>query len=411
MADIQMDSVIYGIEVYYYDANKIKTKTYEKNNVSYNILNYDNTILCSDDYYSSFYRSVIVANPENRILCFAPDKSVENFREEYDDKSIIANDIVEGTMINLFYDYRIQKWELSTRGAIGANYFYYRNQYAVDSDKTKKQPTFYQMFLDALRAFEGQTLNDIVLLNEFSKNCCYSFVLQHPDNHIVLNIETPTVYLVGVYEIIDENRVKYIPSTEYEKWDFLQNAQVIQFPKSHRFTGIENMKEIHCSIQQPYTHLGIMFTNSETGERIVAKNPNYEEIKVLRGNNPNLQYQYLCLRRMGKVMDFVKYFPQYKKLFYNFYTDFNNFVTNVHCSYVTYYIQKQEVEISKKYFPHIYKIHHSVYLPSLQTENPMIIRRKIVQDYFDAMAPREVLYHLNYDVRLYFREKNEDPVE
>jgi hypothetical protein len=155
-----------------------------------------------------------------------------------------------------------------------------------------------------------------------------------------------------------------------------------------------------------------MCINTQTGERTSMKNPTYEKIKLLRGNNPNLQYQYLCLRRSRKVKDFLYYFPQYKAIFYNFYDDFNQFISNVHLSYLTYYIQKQEVRISKKYFPHIYKIHHELYLPSLQTETSLIIRRRVVQEYFEAMEPREILYHLNYDKRQYSKENSkQNPTE
>jgi hypothetical protein len=115
----------------------------------------------------------------------------------------------------------------------------------------------------------------------------------------------------------------------------------------------------------------------------------------------------LCLRRINKVKDFLYYFPQYRSVFFKFYEDFNNFVSNVHLSYLTYYVQKQEVQISKKYFPHIYRIHHNVFLPSLQTEEPLIIRRKVVKEYFDEMEPRELIYHLNYDKREYAKQKEE----
>ena len=57
------------------------------------------------------------------------------------------NEIIEGTMVNLFYDSRISKWEIATKGAIGGNYWYYRNSYDGDN---KPQLTFRQMFLESL---------------------------------------------------------------------------------------------------------------------------------------------------------------------------------------------------------------------------------------------------------------------
>ena len=410
MTDSQVNYISYDINVQSYDQNKIKTKNYNKNDVSYSILNYDKNILCFDDTKTGLYRSVIVSSPENKILCFSPPKSIsmDTFKQKFPtiDNAIYANEIIEGTMINLFYDERISKWEISTKSAVGGTYFYYRNQYELDDDKNKQQKSFYRMFLDALRADENQELNDLPFLEYMHKGYSYSFVMQHPVNHIVLPIHEPKLYLVAVYDISITNNVKYIPPVVYESWNIFENIRgLIDFPKCYTEKQYEDIENKYCSIQQDYKTLGVMFINMETGERSSIQNPTYEEIKKLRGNNPNLQYQYLCLRRARKIKDFLYYFPQYKSLFYNFYNDYNNFIINVHNSYISYYVQKQEIKISKKYFPHIYKIHHTLFLPSLQTDTPLIIRKRVVNEYFEGLEPREMLYHLNYDKRQYSSSK------
>jgi hypothetical protein len=402
---------VYNIDTVNYNQDKIKTKTYNKSNVTYTILNYDNNFICDNDVSNGYYRSLIVSSPENKLLAFSPQKSLkpDTFIEKYSaiDETIFMNEIIEGTMVNLFFDDRVRQWEISTRGAVGGSYFYYRNQYDMDSDK-KKQNSFYQMFLEALGAGDNQSLNELSLLQDMPKNYSYSFVLQHPDNHIVLPISKCSIYLVSVFELQEGNSVKYVSPLEYQYWDLFKNVNnVILFPKQYNYENYEQLKEENCSIQTEFTNLGVMITNLETGERTAFKNPTYEEVKLLRGNNPNLQYQYLCLRKTGKIQDFLFYFPQYKKIFFRFYQEYENFVNNVHFSYLTYYVQKQSVQISKKYSPHIYKIHHELYLPSLQTEEPIIIKRRVVKEYFDNLEPREMIYHLNYDRRQYAKGKRE----
>jgi hypothetical protein len=402
---------VYNIDTVNYNQDKIKTKTYNKSNVTYTILNYDNNFICDNDISNGYYRSLIVSSPENKLLAFSPQKSLkpDTFIEKYSaiDETIFMNEIIEGTMVNLFFDDRVRQWEISTRGAVGGSYFYYRNQYDMDSDK-KKQTSFYQMFLEALGAGDNQSLNELSLLQDMPKNYSYSFVLQHPDNHIVLPISKCSIYLVSVFELQEGNSVKYVSPLEYQYWDLFKNVNnVILFPKQYNYESYEQLKEENCSIQTEFTNLGVMITNLETGERTAFKNPTYEEVKLLRGNNPNLQYQYLCLRKTGKIQDFLFYFPQYKKIFFRFYQEYENFVNNVHFSYLTYYVQKQSVQISKKYSPHIYKIHHELYLPSLQTEEPIIIKRRVVKEYFDNLEPREMIYHLNYDRRQYAKGKRE----
>jgi len=410
MTEAQVEYISYSLDTTGYNTNIIKTKIYEKNGHHYKILNYDNSFICFDDIINAQYRSVIVSSPENKVVSFSPPKSIEmnKFIENNPTvhEKIYANEAIEGTMMNLFYDNRSQQWEIATKGAVGGTYFYYRNEY---DDSTKTPPkTFYRMFLEALYASDSQELNDLEIVRELPTYYSYSFVLQHPENHIVLEITKPKLYLVALYDVSETDSVKWIPQQYYEKWDiFNKLIGIIEFPKQYIGKTYELIEQENCSIQNNFKSLGIMFMNIASGERALMENPNYKYMKTIRGNNPNLQYQYLCLRRTHKINEFLHFFPQYKNLFHKFYEDYNNFVTNVHLSYLTYYVQKQEIQISKKFFPHIYKIHHNLFLPSVQTGTPLIIRRKVALEYFDAMEPREILYHLNYDKRMLKKNIND----
>ena len=111
-----------------------------------------------------------------------------------------------------------------------------------------------------------------------------------------------------------------------------------------------------------------------------------------------LQYQYFCLERIEQKAQFLEHFPVYKKLFHQFGKQYNDFITNVHQSYFSYYVKKEGIPIAKKFFIHASKIHHTIYLPSLN-ETKIIINRGVVKNYFDALTPSEILYYLNYDKR------------
>ena len=189
------------------------------------------------------YNSIILT-PENELLCVAPPSmvSLEDlfldlppicykdistnppslFRDKY-----IANELIEGTMVNLFYDFRYQTWEIATRTSVGGNYWYTRTEYKDlpsnldgfsvacedkcptkyinDKIKNTSQKTFRQMFLDAIHIFDGGMANPIDDINDFfqmyNKDYCYNFVLQHPENHIVLPIVQPVLYMISAYKI------------------------------------------------------------------------------------------------------------------------------------------------------------------------------------------------------------------
>ena len=399
------------------NSNKINVKSYKTPKNSYSILNYNRGFVCDDDLETGKYRSVIVSTINNKLLSFSPPKSIsyDKFVEKYPNitDSILVTEMIEGTMINLWYDSDVDMWEISTKSAVGGKYYYYRTEY-FNEIKTQ-ETTFYNMFLDALRIDRPTEMNNISILKSLPKNnnYCYSFVLQHPANHIVLPIKTPNLFLVAVYDIRD-NRAVTIPQHVYQEWGcFVDMGGVIQFPTIYNDeTCMTELENRFSSIQGNYNHLGVMITNMETGERTKIQNIVYNEVKTLRGNNPNLQYQYLCLRRMGKVTEFVKFFPCYSKLFYKFYEQYNQFVANVHKSYITRYVKKTGEIISKKYMTHVYKLHHNIYIPSLSEDSlqKKVVTRYVIQEYLDSLEPSELLYFLNYETRKYTKDVIDDPV-
>ena len=377
-------------------SDKIIHKKAKLQDHEYWVINYDVNYTCDDDLVTGLYRSVIYDSTE-KLLAFSTPKSMvyETFKQKYitnteNSDPLFINEIVEGTMIQLFYDVNHGIWEIATKGAVGANYWYYRNQYMLD--QSAKQPTFRQMFLESL------SISDFTSVFEtFNKSWSYTFVLQHPANHIVLNIQKPKLYLVSVYEICrDTSEVRFVSPLEYEPIVTFNEFSIL-FPTRFVNENVENLVKEHCSIHSSNLNVvGLMFTNLKTGERSALENPNYVQLRELRGNNPNLQYQYLCLKSMGKVDDFLKAFPQYKEIFWKFYMNYSDFVTNLHQSYLDYYIKKLGIKISKQYFPLIYKMHREVYLPSLSTEIKIIIKRGIVQEYVKKIPPGELIYYLNY---------------
>ena len=129
----ELIQIKYTLDTINYNSDKIRTKLYTVNGTSpspshmthqYKILNYH--LICDNDDSLGLYRSIIVSHPENKIVCFSPPKSVtlDHFKETNPDitnPDIFINEIIEGTMINLFYDSRIESWQIATKGAIGGN--------------------------------------------------------------------------------------------------------------------------------------------------------------------------------------------------------------------------------------------------------------------------------------------------
>jgi hypothetical protein len=387
--------ISYNINLNTLNNKELKTKNYETKNAKYLIFSEDDSI------ETSKYNSIIACPETNKIMCFSPPKPIEmnTFMDKNPEitENILVNEIIEGTMVNLFYDHRIQSWELATKGAVGGNYWFYRNQYSLGNFKNKRQITFREMFLEVFGDNGNGDLKDLEFLNKLSKDYSYTFVLQHPLNHIIKITKSPVLYLVAVYHLLGDNIIS-IPPIIFEEWNcFLEVRNLIKFPYRIEEESYEEINEKYFSKDSSIDFIGVMFYNLITGERSSIENERYRIAKELRGNNSNLQYQYLCLRNSGKVNEFLKMFPNYKELFYEFYKQYNNYITSIHQSYVSYYVKKSGIQISKKFFPLVYKIHHEVFLKSLNEKEKLIIKRNIVYDFISKIEPKKMIFYLNYN--------------
>lgn len=391
-----MQDLKYIIDLETYNHDEIHSKTVNlPDGRKFTILNYINTELI--DVNSSKYRSIIL-NESGKIVSFAPPKSIlfDSFKNKYsvEDESIIVNEVIEGTMINLFYDQETSLWEIATKASIGGNYWYFRNQYPVCS-KTMSKPemTFRQMFLEALGMNDSDDLQNSTILKTLDQKYCYSFIIQHPMNHIVHSIIAPTVYLVAVYEISD-NTIFVIDPNEYETWTNIHNSS-IRFPTRVKMSYDDIISQ-KCSPESTYDIPGVMFLNTVTGERACMENESYKKVRELRGNHPNLQFQYLSLRKTNKIRDFLIHFDQYTELFGKFEIQYDDFIKQVHNGYVSYYVKREGNNVPKQYFPLVYKIHHEVFIPSMVNGSKIIVKREVVADYVDKLDPKSLIYYLNW---------------
>lgn len=384
-----------------YDTDLIKNKSVKVKDgdkeYQYDILNYHSNDNLSNDLAN--YRSVIIDPETKDILCFAPPKSLklESFRkihsslDDPESQSVLVNDIVEGTMINLFWDPRRETWEIATKGSVAGNYWYYRTSY---TSQDKKQLTFREMFCDAISAERSASFKSFTMFDHLKKDCCYSFVLQHPENHIVCTVPFPTLYLVSCYQINGKN-VSYV--NPYEILSQMDNEKFfLSVIRQGDYDSLEDFLKTNDHTSSALS-LGFMLTDTTTGLRSKILNSNYEFLKEVRGNNPNMQFHFFALQRANKMKEFLEYFPMYKGMFYKFHHQCGEFIRRVHDAYVLYYVQKKgkQVQIPKNIFNHIYKLHFDVHLPSLQEGEKVIITKKVVADYWNNMEPKEKLYFIN----------------
>lgn len=384
------------------NTNVLKLSKTNKNNQSYKIIKYDKNFLSTDLIPSYGVLRSVILNSLNSIVSFAPPKSISSdlFMTKYPElgEGIVAEEFVEGTMVNVFWDKSIQlsgAWEIATRNSVGGEVSFY---------KTAESKTFRSMFLEAANVCN---LN----LNTLDPHFCYSFVLQHPDNRIVTPFSKPSLYLVEVYEIYyAEPGFHSIYSINIDDikqmWNFTQTS--VKFPQVYDLSnGYAELKSKYASMNTPYDVLGVMLKNKMTMERTKFRNPVYEQVRRLRGNQPKLMYQYLCLRQQGKVRDYLNYYPENKKEFSFFRDNLHTFTSALFQNYLSCYVHK---DVPLKEFPDQYRTHmyhlHQIYINQLRSKGQCVTNNEVI-DYVNKMHPSLQMYSLNHSMRRRFKTQTE----
>jgi hypothetical protein len=372
----------------YYIAQEYTTK----NNEQYTILQYDKDFIYLSNISSyGLLRSVILSGSD--VVCFSPPKSTPSdvFIKNYPEKTsaIVAEEFVEGTMINVFYDFKHKCWQIATRKTVGCDVRFY----------THSTKTFSTMFQEACTAANLS----IDKLNPFF---CYSFVLQHPENRIVVPHKTPQLYLVATYMIIHDKQNNEINVTHISKYfESLFDAYHIfkttgvKFPQKYEFETYSDLINQYASANTSYDIMGVVITNHSTGERTKIRNPIYEEVRQLRGNQPKLQYQYLYLRHTGKLPEFLKYYPETKKDMSKFREQVHMFTNTLHQNYLSCYVKKEKPlhQFSGQYKSHMRAL-HTLYIDEFM-EKKLPITLYVVINYVNNLPPSRLMYSLNHNLK------------
>jgi hypothetical protein len=374
--------------------NKVECRT--SNNATYRVIRYDKNLLASDLISTYGLCRAIIVNSQNKVVSFAPPKSIptDRFIKNYSENTeeVVAEEFVEGTMINVFWDPSIGLtggWEIATRNTPGATSTFFKGT------KGKKGKSFREMFLEA-------AAKSNLVLHMLNPIYCYSFVLQHPENRIVVPFKNPQLYLTSVYAIQhdDDNNISvHVYDPCFLQPSFEMANVMIQFPEKYKFDKYSELIEKYASMNTPYRIVGVMLHNRVTGERSKIRNPVYEQVRSLRGNQPKLQYQYLCLRKEGKVGEFLGFYPENKKEFSGFRDQVHLFTDTLFGNYKSCYIKKEKPlkEYPDQYRTHMFNI-HQIYLSDLREKNHFITS-SVAQKYVNELHPSLLMFCLNFQMR------------
>jgi len=376
---------------------KLTNKKWKSGSHVHSILKYTTRSLNNDERQTLGLLRSVVLDQYGKILAYSPPKCVvpsdhtnDHTNDNDNDNNILVEELVEGTMINVFYhkpngQEEGADWDLATKSCVGGNIVFHSIATNEANNETTQQPkkTFRRMFLECM--------NEAGLeFDALQKDCCYSFVMQHPNNHIVRQIRAPTLYLIAVYKIDNENLVVDEQCRDEHLSRINAYAMTsVRLPLQFTDVDLHVLRDIYASANAPYDFPGLVCRERSTGERFKIRNPNYECIKNMPGSDAKLLFQNLSLRQQGndKCNEYFDLHPEHREAFEKVQTDMHAYTTQLFESYIGYYVKKDRP------FPAEFKM-HMFHLHRLYKENKERITLERTIAYVNGLTLSQQMYAL-----------------
>jgi hypothetical protein len=295
----------------------------------------------SSEYH--LFRSVIYKN--NKLVSFSPPKSIplETFKERFPFETVVVEPFIDGTMINVFFDEE-DRWKISTKSVLDAKCTF------------ESETTFAELFEECLH-------KEQLTFDRLDPNLCYSFVMQHPKNTIVMPVEEPKLFLVAVYAIMVDGTVceREIP--------FLA-------PPQFSFSSYE---EAQNSIQNNFSK-GCMLKRS--GVRAKIRNEQYNTMSQIKGNTP-FSYKYLTIRNTEEANVHFAHFPKDRERAMQMEHEIAEYVLRLLEDYKACFIHKRIAHRDLPTKSYLYDL-HGIYLTELK---PRGMHKKRIIEYVDSLPP------------------------
>jgi hypothetical protein len=354
-------------------AKKMHFSKKEKNGLY--LLRYIKDFLRPDNIAAlGLLRSVIIT--KDKIVCFSPPKSLQcvDFTQKYGPTESVIENYIEGTMVNCYY--YDNKWNFSTRGCIdGTNKFYH------DSILS-----FRDMFLEALELSP-------ISLSDLDTQYCYSFVLQHPANRIVVPFTHPYIILAAVFKC---------DGWKVEDKTAELGAQLLErkfpLPYQYQFESWNDVENNFASQATDYKIPGVMIKHAD-GARSKFRNPVYEKVRILKGNSPKLQYQYYVLYAKNAIAEYLKYYPENKDEFWEYRKELVSWTNQLFRLYHEFHVKRiiSKDAVAYQFRPHVWTL-HQYYLHELKPRGEYITKQYVI-DYICTLEPARLMYAINYPSR------------
>jgi hypothetical protein len=272
-----------------------------------------------------------------KIVCYTFDKCLDQevIPDSLNKNELYIENAYEGTLIRLFY-YE-NNWLISTKKCI-------------DSSKARwvSKKSFLELFV------ETEAELNYKLVEKLNPNYCYSLLITHPENNIVVNYKNKCLHHISTRDMNTLNEIDINIGLTKPIRTFINNTNI-----DETMNSIQNYKE--------YDLEGFIFIDTNYN-RWKIRTPIFINMRKLWGNTNNRLYRYLELRKDSDMLiQYLQYFNDDKDQFINYEYKIKEVATNILKFYVEKHITKSIDKVPYYYSKIIYKLHGDFYKTKIKT--------------------------------------------
>jgi hypothetical protein len=239
------------------------------------------------------FRSVVWNALTNRPVATGPLRGLALTSETVlpaGDGAFIVEEFVDGVMVNHWWNGEM--WEMSTRTQMDAGGSYYGER----SFQELFSETFYTARLNAD--------------DHLDKTVTYSWVLQHPEERVVVAPSFGTAKLT----LVERSRID-AAGNRHIVTDPLPAGSPLQTHLPARYEGLRTVADIQARVASMGRRLGagwqgVVVKVAATGERYKLRSVQYNAARFLRGNQPKRPFLWLERWTEGKLPAYLRQYPE-----------------------------------------------------------------------------------------------------
>ena len=312
----------------------------------YVVIHYDKTKSRMSNSLVRTFRSVVWDTEAHMPVSITPPKSVDGERlpvlaEPADAESYVVSEFYDGTLIGAFRCKYTNKIILHTRTHLPATNTYYSSKSFADMVE---------------EAYPVARLEDVIQAGE-----CASFILQHPENRIVVRIAQPKLRILQTAKISEDGTVGTVLTNTTPLSDPAMGipnpSEVFRLRGPAEFGKILLSKFAQAGLAAPFQ--GVVLVDVHSNTRYKLRTASYNAIRQLRGNTPKLDYVWLTHWKLDKLADYLRIYPEEKTRAYAVMDEWKRCSNEMFGFYKDVFIfhTLQLNQVPRKYRPLLHELH------------------------------------------------------